>query len=375
MKPVARRPPPAFTEAPPLRLAGHTGIVAGGRRWLYFAGCDYLRFSRHPAILRAVRAATRPGCWNVAASRLTTGNDPRYAEAEARVADFFGAPEALLVSTGYVTNLVVAQALAGEVSHVLLDERAHVCLLDAAALIGVPVRRFAHRDVSALTRVLQGLPAAARPLVMTDGMFARDGAVAPLTDYLAALPVRGWLLVDDAHGAGTLGARGRGTPEHCEVRDKRLIQTLTFSKAFGAYCGAVVCPPGLRVRLVAGSRLFGGSTPPPLPLVAGVARALEVMREEGSTRRRRMQVNAAFLHQRLAEAGRPMPSQPGPVFPVFPLDAREQRRLRRRLEAAGVYPSFIRYPGGPAEGYFRFVVSSAHTRPQLARLAEALRRE
>jgi 8-amino-7-oxononanoate synthase len=296
-------PATGLTEGVPLRQVGPNHVELDDRRLLCFAGCDYFRFAWHPALLRAVRGAVRPGAWNVAASRLTTGNAPCYAEVEARVAEFFGAAEALLVSTGYVTNLVVAQALAGEVTHAFLDERAHVCLADAARFLNCRPQRFPHRDAAALARRLRRLPATARPLVLTDGMFGRDGAVAPLADYLAALPRRGWLLVDDAHGAGTLGVSGRGTPEHAGVQDARLIQTLTFSKAFGVYGGAVVCPTGLRARLVAGSGLFGGSTPLPLPVAAGVETALELMRREGPKRRARLQANAALLRESLAAVG------------------------------------------------------------------------
>jgi 7-keto-8-aminopelargonate synthetase-like enzyme len=207
---------------------------------------------------------------------------------------------------------------------------------------------------------------------MTDGMFSRDGAVAPLRDYLEALPARGWLLVDDAHAAGTLGALGRGSPELASVRDERLIQNVTFSKAFGVYGGAILCPPGLRARLATGSHLFAGSTPLPLPLAAGVLAALETMRSEGPARRRRLQRNATLLRAALRQAGQPVADQPGPIFPILPASPPEREALRQRLLAAGIYPSFIRYPGGPAGGCFRFALSSEHTRAQLARLVDAL---
>jgi 8-amino-7-oxononanoate synthase len=361
-----------FTEGPHLRQVGKTWVKLNGQRLLYFAGCDYFRFASHPAILAVIRRALRPGGLNVAASRLTTGNHPLYQEAEARVTEFFGARSALLVATGYATNLVVAQALADEVTHAFADERIHVCLGDAARFLNCPLTRFAHRDANALRRRLQRLPAHACPLVLTDGMFSRNGAVAPLRDYLAALPERGWLLVDDAHAAGTLGAQGRGTPELCGVQDARLIQTLTFSKAFGVYGGAVLGPASLRARLAAGSHVFAGSTPPPLPLVAGVMAALEVMRQEGEGRRRRMQANASLLRTRLREAGRAVEDHPGPIFPLQPVSEPASELLRERLREAGIYPSLIRYPGGPAQGYFRFVLSSEHSRGQVTRLAAVI---
>ena len=361
-----------FAEGPPLRLVGKTYVESDGKRLVYLAGCDYFRFSSHPAILSAIRESLRPGRFNVAASRLTTGNDPLYREAEGRVAKFFDRPTALLVTTGYTTNLVVTQTLASEVTHAFVDERAHVCLTDAARFLNCPAKRFAHRDAAALSRLLRKLPASARPLVLTDGLFARNGAVAPLADYLASLPPQGWLLVDDAHAAGLLGNSGRGSPEFCGVRDERLIQTVTFSKAFGVFGGAVLAASELRARFAGQSQFWAGSTPPPLPLVAGLLAALEVMRQEGGARRERLQANAALLRQKLRESGTAAENYPGPIFPVQVQTDADRESLRRRLLASGIYPSFIRYPGGPAGGNFRFVISSEHTRRQVARLADAL---
>ncbi len=115
-----------------------------------------------------------------------------------------------------------------------------------------------------------------------------------------------------------------------------------------------------------------GSTPLPLPLVAGVLAALEVMWQEGGAHRERVQANAALLRQKLRESGTVVADHPGPIFPIQVQTEAARDSQRRRLLAAGIYPSFIRYPGGPAGGNFRFVISSEHTRPQVARLADAL---
>ena len=375
---VKTRPPEArFAEGPPLRQVGPNHVEWDGRRLLYFAGCDYFRFSWREAVRGTVVRAVHEDGLNVAASRLTTGNHPRYREVELAVAAFFGAPEALLLGTGYMTNLVVAQGLAEEITHAFADERAHVALRDAARFLDCPLTLFPHRDAAALARRLKRLPARASPLVMTDGMFARDGAVAPLREYLAVLPDRGWLLVDDAHGAGTLGAQGRGTPEHAGVSDSRIIQTVTFSKAFGAFGGAVLCGGEVRQRLAARSPMFGGSTPLPLPWVAAVGAAVELMQATGSKCRHRLRANAARFQAALVDEGVPSSNlrssaNPSPIFAFPPMPETAGAVWREKLLAAGVFPSFIRYPGGPAQGYFRFVLSSAHTPAHLTRLAGAL---
>ena len=132
--------------SPPLQQTDRTYFFFRGRKLSYFGGCDYFRLTSHPAVLRAVRDGLNQFGLNVAASRKTTGNHRLYEELERKLARLFTAERAVFVSNGYLTNLVVAQALAGEFTHALVDARAHASLQDAAALLGCPVIRFAHRD-------------------------------------------------------------------------------------------------------------------------------------------------------------------------------------------------------------------------------------
>src|ERR1041384_6864694 len=194
----------------PLEQIDTTHVRSRGRALVFFGGCDYFRLGQHPALLRAAAQGLRHYGLNVAASRKTTGNHPLYEQLESALARFFGAESATLASTGYVTDLVVAQAMAGEFTHVLLDELAHPALGDAAGMFGARVVRFPHAQVEAVRRTGVRLGSEARIILLTDGMFSRDGSVAPLRAYRRALPRRAWLLVDDAHGAGVVGATGRG---------------------------------------------------------------------------------------------------------------------------------------------------------------------
>src|SRR5262245_61297224 len=130
----------------PLQQVGRTRVVSHGRRLIYFAGCDYHRLSSHPAILTAVRKGLDRFGLNVAASRKTTGNHLLYGQIESALAGFFRAESATLTSNGYMANLCLAQALAGEVSHALIDERAHNSLQDALPHLRCPVHVFRHCD-------------------------------------------------------------------------------------------------------------------------------------------------------------------------------------------------------------------------------------
>ncbi len=372
MKVAPTHPPPGTLPAP-LRFVSPTEVLGHGRRLVYFGGCDYHRLSFHPRVRAAARAVLARDGPGVAASRLTTGNHPLYEELEAWLARFLHLPRVVLVNCGYASNLVAAQALAGEVTHAWLDARAHASLRDAAQFLGCPVAGFGHRDPADLRRQLARLPRGARPVVLTDGLFAHDGSLAPLAEYLAALPRRGWLVVDDAHGLGVLGEHGRGTLEACGVADPRVILCGTLSKAFGAFGGLVAGERQLLERVVARSRAFGASTPPPLPAVAAALAAGRLIAGDAALRAR-LRANAVVVRGAARAAGWPVPEPDTPILAVEPKSATAVTRWRQRLLRAGICPPLIRYPGGPRDGYFRFALSSAHRPEELARLITVLER-
>src|SRR5207248_102444 len=119
------------------------------------------------------------------------------------------------------------------------------------------------------------LSRSARPLILTDGMFAYDGSIPPLDAYFSILPAKSWLLVDDAHAAGVISG-GRGTIDLFALPRERVVQTITFSKAFGSYGGAILCSEELRQMILKESPIFTGSTPVPLPMTAATLEALRI---------------------------------------------------------------------------------------------------
>jgi 7-keto-8-aminopelargonate synthetase-like enzyme len=358
-------------EPEPLQQIDRTFVRYRNRRLSYFSGCDYFRLASHPAVVAAAETGLNRFGLGVAASRLTTGNHRLYLELEEKLAAFFAAPSALLVSTGYATDLVVAQTLAGNFSHVLIDEQAHPALKDAVRFLDCPVIKFGHRDVDDCQRAVERCGPQTKLILLTDGMFAHDGSLAPLGSYLSVLPADAMLLVDDAHAAGVLGSNGRGSIEAAGVSRRRIIQTISLSKAFGAFGGAILGPRALRQRILEKSRLFVGSTPMPLPWVCAALTSLELLRTDVPMRQR-LNRNTLCLKQGLRQAGVDLADTPGPIIAWPETNARRQAGLKRALLAAGIFPPILKYPGAPPGGYFRFVISSEHTQAQLDRLLEVL---
>ena len=137
-----------MTEPEPLQQIERTRVRFRRRKLSYFSGCDYFRLASHPRVVAALRAGVNRYGLNVAASRLTTGNHALYRQLEGELAGFFKAESALLVASGYMTNLVVAQALAGSYSHALIDNGAHTSLSDAASFLNCPVLQFKYTALS-----------------------------------------------------------------------------------------------------------------------------------------------------------------------------------------------------------------------------------
>lgn len=222
-----------------------------------------------------------------------------------------------------------------------------------------------------MARALSKCGPRARPIILTDGMFAHDGSVAPLSDYLKVLPPQGKILVDDAHGAGVLGTAGRGSLEHEGASRKRIIQCATLSKAFGVYGGVVLCTRSLREQIITRSHIFAGATPLPLPLAGAAIAALNHLRSQ-SARRDKLSRNVAYFRSQLHHSGWNILETPGPIVRLPLMSAAAAAVLKKRLLAAGIYPPFLKYGKASAAGYFRFVISSEHTRAQLDKLASVL---
>ena len=339
---------------------------------IVISGCDYLGLSDDAVIREAWLKASANGPLQTGASRATTGDHPLYRRAEKAIADFLNEPAAVLTATGYLASLAVAQGLRDQATHVVVDASAHNCVQDGARLSGLPILSFASGDARALRSVLSNLPPSARPLVATDGVYGIRGGMAPLNEYLLALPASGWLWVDDAHGLGSVGATGRGSPEFFSLRDSRLIRSVTFSKALGVAGGAVIGDASLmeHVRTRAGAYL--GSSAPPLAIAAAIAAAV-VRVDKLPGRVRRLQ----DLARRFSNA---LPSRPEilndprtPVTAIHPLDAAQAQRLTEALTQAGFVPPWIRYPGGPGGGFFRIALKATHSRSQMDRLSRAIR--
>ncbi|BBY88736.1 8-amino-7-oxononanoate synthase [Mycolicibacterium tokaiense] len=224
---------------------------------LDLASNDYLGLSQHPEVIEAGIAALRTWGAGSTGSRLVTGDTELHQEFERTLAEFVGAPAALVFSSGYTANLGAVVALSGPGSLIVSDAYSHASLVDACRLSRARVHVAAHRDVDAVATVLAARTED-RALVITDSVFSADGALAPLQQLHDVCRRHGAvLLVDEAHGLGVRGDGGRGLLQEAGLADAPdVVMTTTLSKALGSQGGAVLGSVAVRDHLIDAARTF-----------------------------------------------------------------------------------------------------------------------
>jgi 8-amino-7-oxononanoate synthase len=348
-----------------------------GREVLLFAGSNYLDLAHHPEVVAAAERAARDyGCAS-GGSRLITGNLDLHESLEAELARFLGCEAALAFATGYMANVGAITALAGPDDVVLSDELAHASIVDGCRLSRAKVRIVPHGDLDALADALAELASPRRRmLIAVDGVYSMDGDTAPLRE-IAAL-ARRWgalLLVDDAHGTGTLGALGRGTPELCGVAGEVDVWTGTLGKALGSFGAFAAGTRALRDLLVNVARSFIFTCALPPPQVEAARAALRLIAAE-PWRRLRLQALAERLRTRLADHGvstRPSATQ---IVPVVIGENGATMAVCERLLARGFFTQGIRHPSVPhGTARLRITPMATHAGDEVDALADAIAAE
>lgn len=222
---------------------------------LDLAGNDYLGLTRHPEVVAAARAAVEVWGAGAGASRLVSGTLDLHAELERALADFTGAPAALVTSTGYHANLAVVTALAGRDCLIVSDAHIHASLIDAARLSRAEIVVTPHNDIGAVAGALAG-SAGRRTLVLAESVYSVLGDAAPVGELAELCRRHGALLIlDEAHALGVTGPEGRGLAAEAAVFAGRqpaghVVLTATLSKAFGAQGGAILGSPAIIDHLI-----------------------------------------------------------------------------------------------------------------------------
>jgi 8-amino-7-oxononanoate synthase len=347
--------------------------VVDGRAVVDFCGNDYLGLADHPRVVDAFRRAAAAHGVGSRSAHLVCGHGREHEALEEALAAFTGRPRALLFSTGYMANLGVVAALAGRGDPVFEDRLDHASLLDGARLAGARLRRYRHADPAALAARLAAEPPG-RALVATDGVFSMDGDVAPLPGLAGAARAAGAaLIVDDAHGIGVLGPRGRGSLEHHGLGlDDVPVLVGTFGKALGTFGAFVAGSATLVEALIQFARTYVYTTAPPQALAAAARAALTLVDEE-AWRRDALRERVERFRTGAIQLGLPVSPSPTPIQPVVVGDAARAVEASAALLDQGYLVTAIRPPTvPPGAARLRVTLSARHAPAQIDGLLEAL---
>lgn len=338
-----------------------------------FAGNDYLGLAGDPRLAEAMAAGARRFGAGARASHLVSGHLAVHEALEERLAELTGRPRALLFSTGYLANLGTLQALCDADTRVFQDRLNHASLLDGARLSGAPSRRFHHRDLADLDRLLARAPAEAPRLVVSDGVFSMDGDVADIAGLATVARRHGaWLMIDDAHGLGVLGEHGDGCVGRAHGIDDVPVLIGTLGKALGTGGAFVAGSRELIEHLIQFARPYVYTTAQPPGVAAATLAALDILAEEPERRARLARLIERFRSE-ASELGLPLAASHTPIQPLVLGDSRRVMAWAEGLAARGLHVGAIREPTVPrGQARLRITLCAAHSDDDLAALLEGL---
>jgi len=347
--------------------------VVDGRRLLNFCSNDYLGLAGDPRLTQALRAAATHWGAGAGAAHLVTGHTAEHHALEEELADFTGREAALLFSTGYMANVGVITALTQRGEVILQDKRNHASLIDGARQSDARLLRYRHGDAGEAARIAaQHAPSLA--LIASDGVFSMEGDIAPLP-ALAAIAQRhaAWLLVDDAHGFGVLGANGGGSLQAAGLSAAQVPLLMgTLGKAAGSF-GAFLAGDREVIELILQrARSYIYTTAMPAAIAAATRAALLILREEGWRRERLQQLIAKF-RDGAAARGLPLMASSTAIQPLLVAGSARCLAVSEALRQRGFWVSAIRHPTVPAGSErLRVTLSAAHRDADVESLLDAL---
>jgi glycine C-acetyltransferase/8-amino-7-oxononanoate synthase len=347
-----------------------TRAVWEGKEVILFCGNDYLGLSQHPSVVGAAREALDQYGAGAGAARLISGTSSLHTELEKELASFKQKERALVFGAGYLANLGVLGALAGEKDLIVMDKLSHASLIDGAKLSQATLRVFPHRNYEQCEKILEKADGFRRRMLVSDSVFSMDGDLADLSALVRLKEKYDCLLVvDDAHGIGIFGSEGRGVTEGWEEKIDAIVGTL--SKALGVFGGFVAADEIFVERMINFSRSFIFATAPPPALAAAALEALRLIREVPKLRATLWQ-NVDRVRSVFAQKGFSL-GERSPIVPLLIGEEAEAVRISEALLERGILIPAVRYPAVPkGKARLRVTVSADHREEDFEKLFKAL---
>ncbi len=343
-----------------------------GKQYLTFCSNDYLGLANHPEIIQSFQqAATQYGVGSGAA-HLINGHSVEHQKLEEELAEFTGRERALFFSTGYMANLGVVNALMDRGERIFSDRLNHASLIDAGILSGARVQRYAHNDLQMLEKLL-AKNNSKNSMILSDGVFSMDGDVARVNE-LARLAQQNnsWLMIDDAHGFGTLGKTGAGLIEQQKLSQQDVpILMATLGKALGTAGAFVAGSHDLIEFLIQSARTYIFTTAMPAAIAAATRTSLKIVRQE-EWRREHLKHLVKQFRSGAGQLGLELMPSDTAIQPVMVGSPEKALLMSQQLQDKGILLTPIRPPTVPrGTARLRVTLSARHTSEDIDLLLDA----
>ena len=352
-------------------------LVVDGKRVLNYASNDYLGLANHPKVVGAAMRALKRYGLGAGASHMVSGHMRAHHELEEKLSDYMGLSKALLFSSGYAANLGILTALVGRGDFVFADKLNHACLNDGAILSRATFKRYPHCDLVKLEAMLADTKGGGRKLIVTDAVFSMDGDIAPVPDLLKLAEAYDTLLVlDDAHGFGVVGYRGKGTLEHFNLLTKnasdRIVYMATLGKAAGGYGAFVAGHEDIVEWILQSARSYIFTTATPPAIAAAMQASLEIMQEDRE-RLKHLRTLIDFFGDSLKLQYAKLPFSQTAIQPIIIGDNATALAFAEALRERHMFVPAIRPPTVPqGTSRLRVSLSAPHTVDDLFDLITAI---
>jgi 8-amino-7-oxononanoate synthase len=360
------------------RVTNDTTVI-GGRQMINWSSYNYLGMSGDPAVVQAAKEAIDRYGTSVSASRLVSGEKPVHRELERAIADFVGVEDAICFVGGHSTNETTIGHLFGPGDLILHDSLSHNSIIQGCILSGARRRPFAHNDWKVLDNLLTDLRHDyRRVLVVIEGVYSMDGDYPDLPQFVGVKKQhKAFLMVDEAHSAGTMGLHGRGIAEHFDIKPTEVdIWMGTLSKSYGSAGGYIAGSRALVEYLKYTCPGFVYSVGMPPSNAAAALASLRLLEDEPE-RVARLHSNARLFLRLAQERGlNTGMSKDSPVIPVILGNSLHSLRLSQALFARGINVQPILYPAvEESAARLRFFITSRHTDEQIKETVAAVAEE
>ncbi len=347
-------------------------VEINGKTYLNFSSNDYLGLAAEPEISKAWQQGLDTYGSGSGGSFLVTGHSRAHSELEDKLKTWLETDAVALFSSGYSANQAVLKLLLDKHDLLIQDKLNHASLMEAGMLLAAPMKRFAHNDMTQLSRHLQH--PAANKLVVSEGVFSMDGDMAPVTQIeTLCRQSDAWFMLDDAHGLGVFGEQGKGSLDRAGLNTRDInVLMATFGKALGVGGAFVAGSQDVIDYLVNFSRPYIYTTGLPPSQAVAIAKAIDLTRAQQWRRDKLQELIALFQQQAELTQLNLLPSDSA-IQPLIIGDSELALEVAGQLREQGVWVTAIRQPTVPAgSARLRITLTAAHSKQDVLTLTSAL---